>query len=93
MHDFAKKQGHAEPVPMEATSGRSLDALSMFLGVVIGAFFCVVALQLLESRESQATELPDSPSPHPEKVAIEFEFYEILTRNDLHPPYRLRPSS
>ena len=88
MHDVANKRGYVEPEMIDATIGWTLDVPSALLGIMFGVVVCVLGLRLAEYEKRQIAELPPPPVPIEEGQAIDFEFYDVLKRNDLYPPQR-----
>ena len=88
MHDFASKRGDVESEMIDATIGWTLGVPSALLGIMIGVVVCVLGLRLAEYEKRQIAELPPPPLPIEEGQTIDFEFYDILKRNDLYPPQR-----
>lgn len=86
MQDFAKSRPVVERETALPAGEWKLDAASVLFGVLLGAIVVFAGLQAADYREMQpSNEKSVEPAAIIEKD-IDFEFYEILKRDNLYSP-------
>jgi len=87
MQDFAKTRPIAGRELAPLVDEWRLDAVSVLFGVLLGAIVAFAGLKAAESREIQSSdERTADDNAVVEESKHDFEFYEVLKRNDLYPP-------
>ena len=85
MQDFAKTRPVFERRMFQPVGERKLDALSVLFGGLLGAIVMFVGFKASSSQETQLNPKVVSQKTAEEASVPQFEFYEMLKRDDLYP--------
>jgi len=87
MQDFAKTRSITGRELAPSMNEWNLDAGSVLFGVLLGAIVAFAGLKAAEYREIQSSDKRTADdNAVVEESEHDFEFYEVLKRNDLYPP-------
>jgi len=86
MQDFAKTRPIAGRELAPPVDEWRLDAGSVLFGFLLGAIVVFAGLKAAEFREIRPLNEEISDNAVVEESGPDFEFYDVLQRNDLYPP-------
>ena len=85
MQDFAKNTSVVDRELAQPVDEWKLDSLSVLFGFLLGAIVVFAGLKAAEYREIQSSNEKVMETTATVERNIDFEFYEILTREGLYP--------
>jgi hypothetical protein len=85
MQDFAKNTTLIDRESAQPVGEWKLDAASVLFGVSLGAIVVFAGLKAAEYREIQPSNEGAAENSAVVESGLEFEFYELLKRDDLYP--------
>ena len=85
MQDFAKNTSVVDRELAQPVDEWKLDSLSVLFGFLLGAIVVFAGLKAAEYREIQSSNEKVVETTATVERNIDFEFYEILTREGLYP--------
>jgi hypothetical protein len=88
MTDFAKTRSTVDRVSAEHKVEWKIDPASVLLGVLLGAVVVFAGLKTAKYQEIQPSDEVIVEKNAVAESGIDFEFYEVLKRDDLYPPNR-----
>ena len=86
MQDFAKSRSFHDAESQEPEADWSLDFGSVVFGALLGAIVMVAGSKVTKYDENQEYREQIADNISEISLTNEFEFYEVLKREDLYPP-------